>query len=75
MTTKPKVAAAESPCSALGIAAEVSGVDNTELCGVDTAEVSGDTTSMPVPAEVPAACVTAAASPVTRLGWWSAAGS
>ena len=39
-----------------GIAAEVS--------GVDSAEVSGDTVCTPVPAEVPAACVTAAASPV-----------
>jgi hypothetical protein len=43
-----------------GIAAEVS--------GVDSAEVSGDTVCTPVPAEVPAACVTAAASPVDPPG-------
>lgn len=43
------------PCSALGIAAEVSGVDNTELTGVETADVSGDTACAPVPAEVPSA--------------------
>ena len=51
-----------------GIAAEVSGVDSAELNGVDTAEASGDTVCAPVPAEVPAACVTAAASPVTPAG-------
>lgn len=44
-----------SPCSALGIAAEVSGVDNTELTGVETADVSGDTVCAPVPADVPSA--------------------
>lgn len=58
------VAIDASPSSALGVAAEVSGVDNTELSGVVTAEASGDTVCAPVPAEVPAACVTAAASPV-----------
>jgi hypothetical protein len=63
-----EVAADASPCSALGIAAEVSGVDNTELNGVDTAEVSGDTICMPVPAEVPAAWVTAVASPAAPAG-------
>lgn len=57
-----------SPCRALGIAAEVSGVDNTELSGVDTAEASGDTVCAPLPAEVPAACVTAAVSPATPAG-------
>jgi len=55
-----EVAADASPCSTLGIAAEVSGVDNIEL--------SGDTTCMPVPADVPAACVTAAASPANPAG-------
>jgi hypothetical protein len=59
-----EVAADASPWSALGIAAEVSGVDNTELSGVDTA----DTVCTPVPAEVPAACVTAAASPAPPAG-------
>jgi hypothetical protein len=34
-----------------------------EVSGVDSAEVSGDTVCAPVPAEVPAACETAAASP------------
>lgn len=34
-----------------------------ELSGADIADVSGDTVCTPVPAEVPAACVTAAASP------------
>ena len=43
-----------------GIAAEVR--------GVDSAEVSGDTVCAPVPAEVPAACVTAAACPPTPAG-------
>lgn len=43
-----------------GIAAEVS--------GVDSAEVSGDTVCAPVPAEVPAACATAAASPADPPG-------
>ena len=43
-----------------GIAAEVS--------GVDSAEVSGDTVCAPVPAEVPAACATAAACPPTPAG-------
>ncbi len=55
------VAVDASPSSALGIAAEVSGVDNTELSGVDTV-------CMPVPAEVPAACVTAPTSSVTPAG-------
>jgi hypothetical protein len=55
--------AAASPSAALGIAAEVSGVDNTELTCVDTAAASCDTVCTPVPAEVPAACVTAAARP------------
>jgi hypothetical protein len=49
------VAADASPCTALGIAAVVSG---------DTIELSGDTTCMPVPAVVPATCVAAAAIPV-----------
>ena len=39
-----------------------------ELSGVDSAEVSGDTVCAPVPAEVPAACVTAAACPLTPAG-------
>jgi hypothetical protein len=43
-----------------GIAAEVR--------GVDSAEVSGDTVCAPVPAEVPAACATAAACPPTPAG-------
>ena len=43
------VAADASPCIALGIAAPDSGADNIE--------VSGETVCMPVPAEVPAACV------------------
>jgi hypothetical protein len=55
-----EVAVEASPCSALGTAAEVSGVDNVEL--------SGDTTCRPVPAEVPAAWVTAAANPVNPAG-------
>lgn len=59
-----EVAAEASPCSALGIAAVVSGVDNAEPSGVDNAELSGDTICMPVPAVVPATCVAAAASPV-----------
>ncbi len=46
--------------SALGIAAPDSGADNIE--------VSGDTVCMPVPAEVPAACVTAADSPANPPG-------
>jgi hypothetical protein len=58
------VAVDASPSSALGVAAKLSGVDNTEPSGVDTAEASGDTVCAPVPAEVPAACVTAAVSPV-----------
>jgi len=57
-----------SPCTAVGIAAELSGVDNTELSGVDSAEVSCDTTCTPVPADVVAACVTAAANPPNPLG-------
>lgn len=57
------VAVDATPSSALGTAAVVSGVDNAELSGVDTADVSGDTVCMPVPAEVVAACVTAAANP------------
>ncbi len=61
------VAVDANPSTALGIAAELSGVDNTELSGV-IAEASGDTVCTPVPAEVPAACVTAAASPVTPAG-------
>jgi hypothetical protein len=63
-----EVAVDASPWSAPGIAAEDSGVDNTELSGVDTAEASGDTVCTPVPAEVPAPCVTAAASPATPPG-------
>lgn len=55
-----EVAVDASPCSALGIAAEVSGVDKIEL--------SGDTTCMPVPADVPPACVTAAANPDNPAG-------
>ena len=43
-----------------GIAAEAS--------GVDSAEVSDDTVCTPVPAGVPAACVTAAASPLNPPG-------
>jgi hypothetical protein len=54
--------------TALGSAADVNGVDNAELSGVDTAEVSGVTVCTPVPAEVPAACVTAAASAVNPVG-------
>jgi hypothetical protein len=61
-----EVAVDASPCSALGTAAEVR--------GVDAAEVSGDTTCRPVPAEVPAACVTAAASPDKPAGLVVAAG-
>jgi hypothetical protein len=61
-----------SPCSALGIAAELSGVDKTELSGVETADVSGDETAdvsgdtvcAPVPAAVPSAWVTAPANPL-----------
>jgi hypothetical protein len=49
-----------------GIAAEVS--------GVDSAEVSGDTVCTPVPAEVPAACVTAAARPADPPGLVVASG-
>lgn len=55
-----EVAIEASPCSALGTAAELS--------GVDAAVVSGDTTWRPVPAEVPAACVTAAAIPPNPVG-------
>lgn len=51
-----EVAADASPCSALGIAAGVSGVDRTELIG--------DKICMPVPAVVPATCVAAAARPL-----------
>jgi hypothetical protein len=58
-----------SPSSALGIAADVSGVDNTVPSGVDTAEVSGVTVRTPVPAEVPAAWVTAAAKPAGSVVW------
>jgi hypothetical protein len=47
-----EVAADTTPCSALGIAAEV----------------SGDTVCTPVPAEVPAACVTAPAGLVVASG-------
>jgi hypothetical protein len=54
--------------TAPGSAADVSGVDNAELSGVDTAEVSGATVCAPVPAEVPAACVTAALSPANPAG-------
>jgi hypothetical protein len=54
------VAVDASPCSAPGTAAQLS--------GVDAAEVSGDTVCTPVPAEVPAACVTAAASPPNPAG-------
>ena len=39
-----------------------------EVMGVDSAEVSGDTVCAPVPAEVPAACATAAACPPTPAG-------
>ena len=49
-----------SPSSALGVA--------TDASGVVIAEVSGDTVCTPVPAEVPAACVTAAASPADPPG-------
>jgi hypothetical protein len=49
-----------SPSSALGVAADAS--------GVVTAEVSGDTVCTPVPAEVPAACVTVVASPAKPAG-------
>jgi hypothetical protein len=55
-----EVAVDASPCSALGTAAEVS--------GVVAAEVSGDTTCRPVPAEVPAAWVTCAANPANPAG-------
>jgi hypothetical protein len=51
------VAADASP----GITALDSGADNVEL--------SCDTTCMPVPAEVPTACVTAALSPANPPGW------
>lgn len=54
------VAADASPCIALGIAALDSGADNIEL--------SGETVCTPVPAEVPAACVTAADSPANPPG-------
>ena len=63
-----EVAADASPSAALGIATEVRGVDNTELTCVDTAAASCDTVCTPVPAEVPAACVTAAASPAAPAG-------
>jgi hypothetical protein len=63
-----------SPCTPAGIAAELSGVDNIELSGVDSAEVSCDTTCTPVPADVVAACVTAAANPANPLGWVVATG-
>lgn len=46
--------------NALGITALLSGADNVEL--------SGDTICTPVPAEVPAACVTAALSPANPAG-------
>ena len=62
------VAVDASPCRPPGTAAVLSGDDNAELNGVDTAEVSGDTVCAPVPAEVPAACVTAAASPADPAG-------
>ena len=39
-----------------------------EVMGVDSAEVSGDTVCAPVPAEVPAACATAAACPPNPAG-------
>ena len=67
------VAVDASASAALGSAADVSGVDNAELSGVVTADVSGVTVCTPVPAEVPAACVTAAASAVNPPG--SVAGS
>ena len=54
------VAADASPCIALGITALDSGADNIEL--------SGETVCTPVPAEVPAACVTAADSPANPPG-------
>lgn len=54
------VAADASPCSAPGIAALLSGADNIEL--------SGETVCTPVPAEVPAACVTAALRPANPAG-------
>ena len=54
------VAADASPCIALGIAALDSGADNIEL--------SGETVCTPVPAEVPAACVTAADIPANPPG-------
>ena len=46
--------------SALGVA--------TDASGVVIAEVSGDTVCTPVPAEVPAACVTVVASPAQLAG-------
>jgi hypothetical protein len=61
------IAVDASASVALGSAADVSG-DNAELSGVVTAEVSGVTVCTPVPAEVPAAWVTAAASPVNPAG-------
>ena len=62
------VAVDASASAALGSAADVSGVDNVELSGVDSAEVSGVTVCKPVPADVPVACVTAAASAVNPVG-------
>ena len=59
MTTKRRRRRCQR-CRALGIAAEVSGVDSRR--------VSGDTVCTPVPADVPAACVTAAASPDNPAG-------
>ena len=53
-------------CRALGTAAEVS--------GVDAADVSGDTTCRPVPAEPPAACVTAEDNPANPAGLVVSAG-
>jgi hypothetical protein len=52
--------------NALGITALLSGADNVEL--------SGDTICTPVPAEVPAACVTAALSPANPAGLVVASG-
>jgi hypothetical protein len=61
--------AAEDSAELSGVdSAEVSGVDSAEVSGVDSAEVSADTVCTPVPAEVPTACVTAAASPDTPAG-------
>lgn len=62
------VAVAARPSSAVGTAADVSGAGNVELSGVVTADASGETICAPVPAEVPAACVTAAAIPANPAG-------